>query len=197
MPPRAGKSLTSTTTSAFTSVQEASQWQCQRCQQRTFASTPSQSTRLRRDMFAWLNGPGRAFKEPLAGSTNYLGAYDKRGRLIRQQDQTSEIGKQADRGSRNDSKIEKESVQDLRPFPHNSSFYSQSILSEELRNEIYRRVKHLGQPVRLVSAQLGVELRRVGAVVRLVELEQRWKAEVSQVLRCDFNSYYDEQNKID
>ncbi|KKY29094.1 hypothetical protein UCRPC4_g00283 [Phaeomoniella chlamydospora] len=111
-------------------------------------------------MFAWLNGPGKNFKDPLPGSTNYLGAYDKKGRLLRQRDGNSEGSSQAGR-SNEDSQ---EGIQDLRPFPININFYSQSILSEDLRNEIYRRVKILGQPVRLVSAQLGVELRRVGAV---------------------------------
>ncbi|KAF2768300.1 hypothetical protein EJ03DRAFT_328343 [Teratosphaeria nubilosa] len=34
-------------------------------------------------MWQWLKGPGQAFREPLAGSTNYLSAYDKQGNLIR------------------------------------------------------------------------------------------------------------------
>nr|OQO29844.1 hypothetical protein B0A51_02001 [Rachicladosporium sp. CCFEE 5018] len=38
---------------------------------------------LRRNMWAWFNGPGKAFREPLAGSTNYLTAYDKTGNLRR------------------------------------------------------------------------------------------------------------------
>ena len=36
-------------------------------------------------MFAWLKGPGKALRDPLPGSTNYLSAYDKGGRLIRSQ----------------------------------------------------------------------------------------------------------------
>ena len=138
-------------------------------------------------MFGWLNGPGKAFKDPLPGSTNYLGAYDRKGRLLRgmkngSDNQKAKVAGQAEGASEEEnekeSKLEKEGMHDLRPFPHNTTFYSQSVLSEELRNEIYRRVKVLGQPVRLVSAQLGVDMRRVGAVVRLVEIEQRWRAEV-------------------
>lgn len=34
-------------------------------------------------MYAWLKGPGKAFRDPLPGSTNYLSAYDRRGQLIR------------------------------------------------------------------------------------------------------------------
>jgi len=45
---------------------------------------------MRRRMYAWLNGPGRAFENPLPGSTNYLGAYDKSGNLIRGRDNPRE-----------------------------------------------------------------------------------------------------------
>ncbi len=34
-------------------------------------------------MWAWLNGPGKAFRDPLPSSTNYLSAYDKSGNLLR------------------------------------------------------------------------------------------------------------------
>lgn len=34
-------------------------------------------------MHAWLKGPGKVFRDPLPGSTNYLGAYDKQGNLLR------------------------------------------------------------------------------------------------------------------
>ena len=39
-------------------------------------------------MFRWLNGPGSAFRHPLPGSTNYLNAYDRDGRLIRAKDRS-------------------------------------------------------------------------------------------------------------
>jgi len=45
---------------------------------------------MRRRMYAWLNGPGRVFENPLPGSTNYLGAYDKSGNLIRGRDNPRE-----------------------------------------------------------------------------------------------------------
>lgn len=74
--------------------------------------------------------------------------------------------------------IPKESRNELRPFPLNPNFVSQSVLSEELRNEIHNRVVVQGKSVRAVSVELGVEMRRVGAVVRLVELERKWVKEV-------------------
>lgn len=39
-------------------------------------------------MFRWLNGPGSTFRHPLPGSTNYLNAYDRDGRLIRAKDRS-------------------------------------------------------------------------------------------------------------
>jgi hypothetical protein len=34
-------------------------------------------------MFAWLNGPGKVFRDALPSSTNYLSAYDRSGNLLR------------------------------------------------------------------------------------------------------------------
>lgn len=110
-------------------------------------------------MFAWLDGPGESLRYPLPNSTNYLSAYDKRGKLLREGEDTPE------------------SREDLRPFPLNQHFISESILSEDLRQEIWRRVQIEKKSVRTVSVELGVEMRRVGAVVRLVELERRQRAE--------------------
>jgi hypothetical protein len=73
-----------------------------------------------------------------------------------------------------------------RPFPLNPNFVSEPILSEELRSEIHRRVVDRKQSVRAVSVDLGVDMRRVAAVVRLVELEKRWK---QQVCMLSFSFY--------
>lgn len=110
-------------------------------------------------MFAWLEGPGESFRHPLPGSTNYLSAYDRRGKLLREGEDT------------------KESREDLHPFPLNTFFVSEPILSEALRTEIWRRVVQEGKSVRTVSVELGVEMRRVGAVVRLMQLEKRMREE--------------------
>nr|POF22385.1 37s ribosomal protein s35, mitochondrial [Quercus suber] len=44
------------------------------------------ATKLRRDMWEWLSGPGKAFAQPMQGSTNYLSAYNKSGQLMRMRD---------------------------------------------------------------------------------------------------------------
>jgi len=138
-------------------------------------------------MFAWLNGPGENFRHPLPNSTNYLSAYDRRGNLLRgtiQKIQDPSGPETADsralEGAATEQQLERESRDDLKPFPLNQQFVSQSILSEALRLEIWKRVQVQKKSVRQVSVELGVEMRRVGAVVRLVEVERRMKAEVRE-----------------
>ena len=170
---------------------------------RLFSTSPRSSTRLRQSMFRWLNGPGAAFRDPLPGSTNYLNAYDPQGNLIRaraaratnqstgEEDPRSTgeegdldgpdaaLGK--DRLEQNlagAKPIPKEMADDLMPFPLNRQFRSQPILSEELRDEIYRRIHEEKKSVRTVSAELGVEMQRVGAVFRLKTIENQWVEEV-------------------
>ncbi len=156
-------SFTSSLTSSTAAVK-----QCPACKRpgRQFSSTPYRDiTRLRRTMFSWLETRGRNFESPVEKQTNYLTDYDPSGIRL---DAREEEGSQ-----RPDEK------QPPRPFPLNKHFFSQPILSEELREEIWKRVKVEKKSVRSVSVELGVEMRRVGAVVRLVELEQQWRAEVS------------------
>ncbi|KAI9814540.1 MAG: hypothetical protein M1832_005720 [Thelocarpon impressellum] len=126
-------------------------------------------------MFRWLDGPGAAFRHPLPNSTNYLGAYNREGQLLRSSrsgdgakvpEDTGEAPPEAER--------QPERQQDLRPFPMNPHFQSQAVLDEPLREEIYNRVHKLGKSVRTVSAELGVEMNRVGAVVRLKTIEKEW-----------------------
>ncbi|KAL2401324.1 hypothetical protein ABEF93_004996 [Exophiala dermatitidis] len=185
MPPRIPPSAASITIPA-----PSVNTHCKSCLQRAFSSTPSSKTQLRRHMFAWLQGPGRNFKQPLNESTNYLSAYDRRGNLLRQRNQkqapsvetTSEGAETLDAealeaAAEEEPSIPKESVDDLRPFPLNKNFVSQSILSDELREEIWKRVQVNGKSVRQVSVEMGVDMRRVAAVVRLVEVERRMVAE--------------------
>lgn len=157
-------------------------------------------------MFRWLNGPGAAFRDPLPGSTNYLNAYDPQGNLIRARGSRAPGRDPGRNGSENETKeqnenglepatgrigfeqniaggrpIPKEQADDLIPFPMNRQFRSQPVLSEELRDEIYRRITKESKSVRRVSAELGVEMNRVGAVFRLKTIEHQWRQEVRQI----------------
>jgi len=159
-------------------------------------------------MFRWLQGPGSVFKEPLPGSTNYLNAYNANGQLMRAlgnapprdaedpppavpgEDDALDAGEKNIAGG---NELPKEGPQDLMPFPLNRQFRSQAVLSEELREEIWERVIRKGKSVKVVSAELGVEMNRVGAVVRLKSVEKEWIQKVCQIFQycpttCIFTS---------
>ncbi|KIW96947.1 uncharacterized protein Z519_02338 [Cladophialophora bantiana CBS 173.52] len=196
MPPRVSPSAVSLPLPTTPTIQT----HCKSCFQRALSSTPSLSqTKLREQFWLWLRGPGENFRHPLPGSTNYLSAYDKRGNLIRGKGQETS-GESAKEKSSEDAmtpdeealeaaateheqeyKLPKETLDDLRPFPWNKHFVSQSILSEDLRNEIWDRVQRQGKSVRQVSIEMGVDMRRVAAVVRLVEVERRMRRESSRL----------------
>ncbi|KAL8838186.1 MAG: hypothetical protein Q9170_002229 [Blastenia crenularia] len=143
-------------------------------------------------MFRWLNGPGAAFKDPLPGSTNYLNAYDPQGYLIRARTETTpgeapptnETGEDINLGQNqleqniaSGKPIPKETADDLMPFPMNRQFRSQPVLSEELRDEVYKKISQEGWSVRKVSAFYRIEMQRVGAVFRLKTIENQWTQE--------------------
>ncbi|EXJ79658.1 hypothetical protein A1O3_07938 [Capronia epimyces CBS 606.96] len=163
---------------------------CKSCLTRAFSSTPSSQTQLRKRMFNWLQGPGANFRQPLANSTNYLSAYDRRGNLIRDRNKKQGSSPEPvsegpetenvvalEEAAEEEPRLRKEDEEDLRPFPLNHTFISQSILSDELREEIWKRVRVDGKSVRQVSVEMGVDMRRIAAVVRLVEVERRMVAE--------------------
>ncbi|KAI4650937.1 hypothetical protein J4E93_003294 [Alternaria ventricosa] len=195
---------------------------------RHFSQTPCpQITLRRRKFYEWLNGPGRQLKEPIPDSTNYLGAYDKYGNLVRagpgwrrdggakaaasteaeqagaeakaeettakatpagqesldaldaaiQSGAAEEKDTKKPKEADDDSKLPPETAEDLRPFPLNQYFRSQPVLSEDLREAIWRRVKKDGATVSLASVEFGVSNERVGAVVRLKQMEKEWIAQ--------------------
>jgi hypothetical protein len=102
-------------------------------------------------MFQWLSTEGAALKHHIPGETNYLS-----GRADREGD----------------------SNEASRPFPGNRTFISEPVLSEELRNEVYVRVVEKKKSLRAVSVELGIDMKRIAAVVRLVEMERRQRAQV-------------------
>lgn len=67
---------------------------------------------------------------------------------------------------------------DMYPYPGNTAFKSEAVLSEELREEIWRLVVVEGLTVRKVSEKMKVTMERVGAVVRLMEVQRTWEREV-------------------
>lgn len=123
-------------------------------------------TNLRRKLYEWLHGPGAALKEPMEGSANYLGAYDRQGNLLRAQYAAPGAPLPPASGS------------DLRPFPKNDTFVSQAVTSEALREVVWEKIMKNGLSVKEVSKELGIEMSRVGAIVRLKEVEKAWQRQV-------------------
>lgn len=151
-------------------------------------------------MWDWLNGPGAVFKGQLPRSTNYLTAYDRDGTLLRMKEQTKaksddqeedDVEEEGSKKKLMDGPIPPETPEDLYPFAQNRQFRSQPVLSEEFKDEIYRRVVVLKTSVRSVSAILNVEMSRVGAVVRLKSVEKQWVEQVSPVLSSSISDGID------
>ncbi|KAI0458485.1 eukaryotic mitochondrial regulator protein-domain-containing protein [Xylaria acuta] len=63
-----------------------------------------------------------------------------------------------------------------RPFPLNPYFKSPKVLDERARELIWEKVMRDGETIKAVSAEFGVDIRRVAAVVRLKEVEKDWIA---------------------
>lgn len=76
---------------------------------------------------------------------------------------------------------------DRQPYPSNPQFISESVLSDGARELIYQRVFIDQEPIKVVSAHLGVDHRRVAAVVRMKQVEKQWELEVCNVY---FSLYY-------
>ncbi|KAK8073897.1 hypothetical protein PG994_004796 [Apiospora phragmitis] len=60
------------------------------------------------------------------------------------------------------------------PFPLNPQFRSDRVLDEQARELIWEKVMKKGETLKAVSAELGVDLARVAAIVRLKEVEKDW-----------------------
>ncbi|KAL2135023.1 hypothetical protein VTI74DRAFT_10060 [Chaetomium olivicolor] len=112
---------------------------------------PIKITRLRRKFYDWIKNNAELFKKPKKGATNYV----------------SRILKISDFGE----------VTPNMPFPNNPFFKSERVLSDEARERIWHAVMRDGIPLKAVSAQFNVDMRRVAAVVRMKEVEKKWMSE--------------------
>jgi hypothetical protein len=65
------------------------------------------------------------------------------------------------------------------PFPNNPLFRSQAVLDDSVRELIWQKIMQRGESIKAVSAEMGVDVRRVAAVVRLKEVQRNWEKSVS------------------
>ncbi|KAH8590747.1 eukaryotic mitochondrial regulator protein-domain-containing protein [Bisporella sp. PMI_857] len=155
---------------------------------RSFTTTLRQDgnarvTRARHQLYRWLNSQGEIFRNPAQGHTNYLTAYTSDGQLKRvlearkreaQEQNESPIVPGQEKPRVDSNAVPPETNRDLRPFPHNPFFISQPVLGDEMREKIWEAIMIEGKSVRDVSTEFSVEMSRVGAVVRLKEIEKEW-----------------------
>lgn len=91
----------------------------------------------------------------------------------------------------------RERQSDMSPYPLNRNFKSEAVLSEELREELYRQIIVKKMDLQGVSAAYGVDMRRVAAVVRLKTVEKQWIEDVSLTIQPSTTpscSFYDDYN---
>ncbi|KHJ30791.1 putative tyrosine phosphatase protein [Erysiphe necator] len=166
----------------------------------------NRQVRMRREMFKWINRVGKNLKDPLHNSTNYLSAYSVSGNLRGVEERTVEHLRKVEEiktliKERPDIKEEKQielnrleeqysleskilpapTRRDMMPFPANKDFISEPVLGPWLQNEIWADVMNRGLTVREVSSLRGVEMGRVAAVVRLLEVEKSWKEKGKEI----------------
>ncbi|KAK6066958.1 37S ribosomal protein S35, mitochondrial [Seiridium cupressi] len=67
------------------------------------------------------------------------------------------------------------------PFMQNPQFLSRPILDDRARELIWEKIIQKGETIKAVSAELGVDINRVAAVVRLKEVEKDWVAKGKQL----------------
>ncbi|KAI0600695.1 eukaryotic mitochondrial regulator protein-domain-containing protein [Biscogniauxia sp. FL1348] len=119
----------------------------------TTASRP-RFTKTRRMFRSWIAGPGAVFKNHTPDSgPNYLKA------------------------------LTPGTSYGHHPFPINPSFRSHPVLDEKARETVWHKVMQEGEPIKAVSAEFGIDINRVAAIVRLKEVEKDWVAKKKKLAR--------------
>lgn len=82
----------------------------------------------------------------------------------------------------------------LQPFPNNPHCKTNHLISEELKMKIYNDIQIEGLSTQQVSQNYGLKVTRVEAIVKLMEIEQKWAKRVCIRERCFTNAaaVYDE-----
>lgn len=66
----------------------------------------------------------------------------------------------------------------INPMPNNKAFKSEPVLDEPTRYLVYKRVTQEGESIKSVAASIGLDMRRVAAIVRLMSIERQWFEQV-------------------
>jgi hypothetical protein len=65
------------------------------------------------------------------------------------------------------------------PFPLNPLFRSEQVLDEESRETIWKRAMEKGHALKEIAYDVGADVRRIAAIVRLKQVEKNMIDEVS------------------
>ncbi|OAA53286.1 Ribosomal protein S35, mitochondrial [Cordyceps fumosorosea ARSEF 2679] len=60
------------------------------------------------------------------------------------------------------------------PFPNNPLFRSERVVNDATKHLIYQRATQEGQALKAIAAEMGLDVRRVAAIVRLKEAQKQW-----------------------
>ncbi|KAJ6782966.1 hypothetical protein PWT90_10181 [Aphanocladium album] len=66
-------------------------------------------------------------------------------------------------------------------FPNNPLFRSEPVVNDSTRNLIYDRATKEGQALKAIAAEMGLDVRRVAAIVRLKEAQKQWASSGKQL----------------
>lgn len=84
----------------------------------------------------------------------------------------------------------------LQPFPHNRHCRTNFILSEDTRLQIYQKIQIEKKSTQEVAKEFNIKIPRIEAVVKLVEVEQKFKTHVCIYLLLLYHAiiknHYDE-----
>ncbi|OAA74931.1 Ribosomal protein S35, mitochondrial [Akanthomyces lecanii RCEF 1005] len=60
------------------------------------------------------------------------------------------------------------------PFPNNPLFRSEPVVNDQTKRFIYQRATQEGVALKAIAAEMGLDVRRVAAIVRLKEAQKQW-----------------------
>lgn len=76
----------------------------------------------------------------------------------------------------------------LHPFPQNLHCRTASIISDDLKQQIYSEVVEVGALTQEIAHKYGIKIARVEAIVKLQQIEKSWREEVCKFLNlCSGN----------
>lgn len=131
-------------------------------------------TQLRRKALEWVANEEPKYREVTPGKPNYLTLHTNDG-LNARMDAQRALDRDAEletghRPGHHDTKTKA----NHRPFPLNPYYVSQSILDDKFKESVWTSVMVDGMSVRDTSVKMGIDMRRVGAIVRMKEIEKEW-----------------------